>query len=176
MTTMDARRRTARVLVWAGVVLGVVVVLAVAALVYTGRPEFCRSCHIMEPRYVSWHRSVHAGKADCLDCHAQPGTIGEIRAHLEGARYLYVLATGREQVILQAEIPQGTCVKCHPLESLPAESGRTDIAHRAHYQAKVECVTCHKGFHNDLGGGRLKADLSNCVDCHPPSFVRRGPK
>lgn len=40
-----------------------------AMLNYTDRPEFCLSCHIMEPAYESWFHSAHYGDASCSDCH-----------------------------------------------------------------------------------------------------------
>ena len=39
---------------------------------YTSRSEFCNSCHIMEPYYVSWQESSHANVA-CIKCHFAPG-------------------------------------------------------------------------------------------------------
>lgn len=169
-------QRARRLFVWTGAVLGVAILLAAGAVWYTGRPQFCRSCHLMETRYVSWSRSAHAGSADCLDCHAEPGVIGEIKAHLNGARYLWVLATGREQVILRADVPEGTCVKCHPSDELPELDGADELGHEQHYDARVGCATCHKGFHDHVAqGGTLRARLNNCDDCHPATIVRDVP-
>lgn len=34
------------------------------------RPEFCRSCHVMEPQYLSYVRGSHAEVVEsCNDCH-----------------------------------------------------------------------------------------------------------
>lgn len=169
MIAMPRAKGRRRLLVWVAAV-GVVIVVATSALVVTGRPQFCRSCHLMETRYVAWERSAHADKAECLDCHASPGFVGEVVAHLNGARYLVALATGRPQVVLRAEIPQGTCAKCHRPGGLSPTSDGVPIAHIAHFEADVQCQECHKGFHDDLGGGRLQADLSTCDDCHPQSI------
>jgi nitrate/TMAO reductase-like tetraheme cytochrome c subunit len=158
-----------RLLTWT-LVVGALTLVAASTLVVTGRPQFCRSCHLMETRYVAWERSVHADKATCLDCHASPGFVGEVQAHLNGARYLVALATGRPQVILRAEIPQGTCVECHRPGELSTTSDGVPIAHIAHFEADVRCQECHNGFHDDLGGGELKADLSTCDNCHPASI------
>jgi hypothetical protein len=34
---------------------------------YTSRPEFCNSCHIMEPYYESWQESSHS-HVSCIKC------------------------------------------------------------------------------------------------------------
>jgi hypothetical protein len=155
------------------VAVGIVAIaLAAAALAVTSRPEFCATCHIMKPRYVSWERSTHGRvRADCLDCHAQPGVWGEIKAHLEGTRYLYVLVTGREQIILEARVPDGTCSQCHPLDELPSTFEGVNIAHRNHLSADVPCERCHADFHDNLQGGSLEANLEVCGDCHGPSIL-----
>lgn len=163
------RRRRWRL--WLVVGLGVFGVVAAVALVVTGEPEFCASCHIMETRYVSWHRSAHEPTADCLDCHAEPGIVGEVVAHLNGLRYLWVKLTGGPAtVILRGEVAEGTCIQCHDIEDLPTESEGVPIAHDAHVDLDVECEECHNAFHDDLGGGSLRAGLDNCDDCHPEPF------
>ena len=43
---------------------------------YTSRPEFCNSCHIMEPYYKSWQESSHKN-VSCIECHFPPGIGGE---------------------------------------------------------------------------------------------------
>jgi len=39
---------------------------------YSMKPDFCRSCHLMEPYYQAWHNSTHKNVA-CVDCHFEPG-------------------------------------------------------------------------------------------------------
>lgn len=168
---MAADARSRRRWWWLGGVFLVLAAAITAALVVTSQPSFCRSCHLMETRYVSWERSAHADEADCLDCHAEPGPWGEVKAHLNGARYLYVLVTGREQVILRAEVPEGTCVQCHAVRDLPEGSEGVDIAHENHYRADVPCETCHAGFHDDIGGGAMPANLDGCTECHAGSIL-----
>lgn len=170
----DSTKARRRWTVIGSVTLGLVVIAA-AALAYTGRPEFCHSCHLMETRYVSWERSVHAEEgAECLDCHAEPGAIGEIIAHLNGARYLWVKITGGPStVILRGEVSEGTCVQCHSLDDLPNVVDGVEVAHRGHDELEIGCVECHSGFHDDLGGGTLSASTEDCDSCHrdPPVGV-----
>lgn len=167
--TQGGRRR--RRLIWGAIVLGLVAAVAVAALFVTARPEFCRTCHLMKTRYVSWERSDHHPHAECLDCHAEPGFWGEIRAHLDGARYVYVLFTGRPQVILRAEVPPSTCVQCHPLDEVDDAVFGIDVPHRAHSSAGIKCEWCHSGFHDNIEGGDLRSSLEVCRDCHSSSVL-----
>lgn len=158
-------------LIWGAVTLSVVAALSAAALVVTSQPIFCQTCHLMKTRYVSWERSDHHGKAECLDCHAEPGLWGEIKAHVNGARYLYVLVTGRPQVILRAEVPPGTCEQCHPRGEIEDIVEGVSVAHRSHAAADVTCETCHRGFHEEVEGGTLRASLDTCVECHSPTIL-----
>ena len=64
----------------------VVFSIALAALVSVGgggtyvmmevttKPQFCRSCHIMEPYVDSWADSSHKN-VTCVDCHYEPGLL-----------------------------------------------------------------------------------------------------
>lgn len=165
--TKIARKR--RRLLWWVVVLGVVGLVAAAALVVTAQPVFCQTCHLMKTRYVSWERSTHHPEADCLDCHAEPGLWGELKAHINGARYVYVLFTGRPEVILRARVPSGTCIQCHDLNEIDQERGAIAAAHRDHQSAGVGCEVCHKGFHDEIEGGSLAVSASVCEECHPAS-------
>ena len=82
-----------------GVALIAAFVLMGAALTglagwYTSRSEFCRSCHIMEPYYVSWQESSHHD-VSCIKCHFPPGAGEKIRGKMLGLVQLvkYVTAT-----------------------------------------------------------------------------------
>jgi nitrate/TMAO reductase-like tetraheme cytochrome c subunit len=165
------KSRSRKRLIWWGVILAMLSLVAVAALVVTAQPSFCQTCHIMKTRHVSWERSDHHPEADCLDCHAEPGLWGEIKAHVNGARYVYVLFTGVPEVILRAEVPVGTCIQCHEVNEIDDDVDGVDVAHQAHQSAKVTCEACHRGFHDDIGGGRMNASLEVCVECHPPSIL-----
>lgn len=126
----------------------------------------------METRYISWERSAHHPQADCLDCHSEPGIIGEVVAHIEGLRYLWVLATGREQIVLRAHVPEGTCVECHEIGDLPEHVNRVRIGHRAHSELGVDCEECHRGFHDRLvEGGTMQAGFDRCLECHTSSVL-----
>ena len=55
----------------------IVIIFSGGAIVVTGQPGFCNSCHIMNTYYASWEDSSHS-KVNCLDCHLQPGFKGYV--------------------------------------------------------------------------------------------------
>src|SRR5918994_7087221 len=94
----------------AGIVVALLGLAAWGAVAYTARPDFCASCHLMQTRYVSWKRSPHYAAATCIQCHSEPGLIGEVKAHLNGTRYLWVILTGdKSGTILRAAVSSATC-------------------------------------------------------------------
>jgi nitrate/TMAO reductase-like tetraheme cytochrome c subunit len=66
---------------WAGrlFVLGLFGTAGLTAVTYTAihhtaQPDFCNSCHIMEPYFASWQKSAHAS-VGCIECHYEPGSV-----------------------------------------------------------------------------------------------------
>lgn len=152
------------------IVLAVVVVAAALAGLYTwaSTPGFCNICHIMSTRYVSWQRSDHWNKATCIQCHSEPGTIGEIKAHLRGARYVYALVTGtRAAPVLTAEVSNASCERCHKTDELGGIIRGHDPEHAAHLQLGMKCTACHDNLvHGTLSGTALRPYMATCDDCH----------
>ncbi len=66
-----------------GAFLLVVTLLTAFSGIYTSRPEFCRSCHNMEPYYISWQESSHS-HVSCVKCHFPPGVGEKIRGKMLG--------------------------------------------------------------------------------------------
>lgn len=155
------------------VLLGVAVVAfgglaAWGAIAYTSSPAFCASCHVMETRHISWRRSAHFDRATCIQCHSEPGRWGEVKAHLNGARYLYVMLTGEKSgPILRASVERATCEQCHRLDALPERQDGVEIRHATHLTRGLECAACHAG----LVHGALHAParvMETCAGCHAP--------
>ena len=89
-------------------------VMVAAAGWYTSRPQFCNSCHIMDPYYKSWQESNHKD-VTCIECHFPPGIGGEVRGKMLGlvqvAKYVTASAGPRPT----AEVPDASCLRsgCH---------------------------------------------------------------
>ncbi|MCA9243330.1 MAG: NapC/NirT family cytochrome c [Phycisphaerales bacterium] len=68
-----------------------------AAEYYTGRPQFCGSCHVMDPYYESWSHDLHGAKigARCIDCHYAPGERLTFRAKFKGLSQVASYFSGR---------------------------------------------------------------------------------
>ena len=138
--------------------------------IWSDDSRFCARCHVMETRHAAWQRSAHAQAAECMDCHAEPGVIGSLIAHLQGSRYVWALITGeRSGTVLKAHVSDATCLQCH-----------TDVATRAapdvhaHHRAlALTCTECHTSatFHPTRSQPPPATDRAACTRCHPWSNV-----
>ena len=133
----DRARRTRLLLILGGVVLVGVALLAVA-LEVTARPDFCASCHEMQPVVAAWRQGSHA-KFGCLECHADPGPAGYFKAHvLDGLRDVYVHVTNPPDRITKSYVPPSRCLRCHDkdfgTEKLPPD----------HPPKTAYCPECHR--------------------------------
>ncbi len=154
-------------------------------------PDFCRSCHYMEPYYRHWQQSAHAATA-CIACHPfQP-----VKAAVSGLRYF----TGTYETRPRAEVPDANCLQagCHQtrlLEGKVQYQGHIPFDHTAHLSQErrgqhLVCTSCHAnmvpGQHMAVspeacflchfkGTGQAQA-ISGCTDCHaaPGKAVHAG--
>ena len=92
---------------------------------YTSRPQFCNSCHIMEPYYKSWQASSHKD-VTCIECHFPPGLGGKLRGKMLGLVQLAKYVTKSAGPRPAAEIPDASCLRsgCHETRLL---TGRVDF-------------------------------------------------
>jgi cytochrome c nitrite reductase small subunit len=155
-----------------GVLLGVVViggVGAVAAWKYHELPQFCATCHIMDPYLESWVSSDYGAYAHavqdvtCLECHV-PTTQQQVDE-------LVVYVQGDFEVPLEErQFGNEFCFDCHlPNEHTSYEeviqltAGLELNPHDSHL-GELECEVCHK-MHG--------ASEDYCANCHGP--VATGP-
>jgi predicted CXXCH cytochrome family protein len=158
-----------RLLAVAGVVLVVLALMTSGAAQYTSRSEFCVSCHIMEPYYVSWQESSHHDVA-CIKCHFPPGAGEKVRGKMQGLVQLlkYVTATAAPRLV--AEIPDESCLRCHDTRLL---AGRVEFHgipfdHGPHLTQdrrgkKLRCTSCHSQI---VQGAHMTVTTSTCFLCH----------
>jgi nitrate/TMAO reductase-like tetraheme cytochrome c subunit len=138
---------------------------------YTSRPEFCRSCHIMEPYYVSWQHSSHKD-VSCIKCHFPPGVGEKVRGKMLGLVQLAKYVTETAGPRPAAEIPDASCLRsgCHEARLL---SGRLEFQgipfdHAPHLQElrrekKLRCVSCHSQI---VQGSHMTVTTTTCFLCH----------
>ncbi|WP_027184337.1 cytochrome c3 family protein [Desulfovibrio inopinatus] len=141
-----------------------VFMIAMSAMVSTSTPEFCRSCHEIEPAVDNWRLSTHVNNAQglsasCMDCHLPPPEktltffvaktyhgIKDYWGHLtEGADGYDRLAA--KQAVYE-HFDNTTCLKCHQnILYIPNRRGAM-LAHRAVLYARPgnekKCTDCHR--------------------------------
>jgi hypothetical protein len=96
---------------------------------YSMQPEFCRTCHIMEPYCQAWHESTHDG-IPCGDCHFEPGWESTIRGKFQASSQALKYITN-------------TCGS-RPHAEVPSIRGQTYLA------AQPACDHCHGERYGDL--------------------------
>lgn len=169
------------VLTVAGAMVGLGVLGTGGGYVASQNPEFCRSCHYMEPFYRQWQQSAHAATA-CISCHP----FRPVQAAVAGLRYF----TGTYESRPRAEVGTGSCLQagCHQtrlLEGKVEYQGHIPFDHNAHMSQErrgqhLVCTSCHAsmvpGKHMAVspetcflchfkGTGQAQA-ISGCTDCH----------
>ena len=91
---------------------------------YTSRSQFCNSCHIMEPYYVSWQESSHKDVA-CIKCHFPPGVAEKVRGKVLGLLQLAKYVTQTQGPRPSAEIPDASCLRVGlPRDAIAVGPGR----------------------------------------------------
>lgn len=145
------------------------VLMTGGAAMYTSRPQFCISCHIMEPYYTSWEHSSHRD-VSCIKCHFPPGAAEKVRGKTLGLVQLLKYVTATAGPRLAAEISDASCLRCHNTRLL---SGRVDFHgvpfdHRPHLAdlrrgKKLRCTSCHSQI---VQGTHMTVTTSTCFLCH----------
>ena len=133
-------------------------------MVRTSTPEFCASCHEIQPAYNAWKSYTHVNNAqgfvaDCMDCHlpAPHDTFNFFYAKtIHGIKDVFVHFFGGEydreknRQIAYASFKNEQCQKCHRnLLYIPNKRGAM-LAHRDVVYARPgyekRCVDCHKNL------------------------------
>jgi hypothetical protein len=157
-----SRKRTALIVV----LLAVVVLGGVGAVGFWQqheKPEFCGTCHIMDPYLEAWQASDFGANAHaehdiaCLDCH-EPTLEQQIDE-------LMVYIQGDYEVPLEGlDYPKESCLECHEHGSYEEIAEKTAYLagevganpHGSHY-GQLECRLCHK-MHQE--------SEDYCAQCH----------
>ncbi len=154
-----------------GAFLFVAMALGAFSAVYTSRPQFCRSCHNMEPYYVSWQESSHS-HVSCIECHFPPGVGEEIRGKMLGLVQLAKYVTASAGPRPSAEISDASCLRsgCHETRLLAGKVDFNGIPfdHTPHLSSlrrgkKLRCTSCHSQI---VQGSHMTVTKTTCFLCH----------
>jgi len=152
-----------------------IIVVAVAGIVIAGgagsfalweyheEPQFCATCHIMQPYLDSWQGSdlgagAHAEyDVECLDCHVPTlqQQVNEFVVYVQG---------DYDVPLRELKYPKEECLQCHEHGSYEEiiemtahfEDEVGANPHDSHY-GEMECRLCHK-MH--------KESEDYCAQCH----------
>ncbi len=181
------RKRTLKILFFLVCAFAVFSVLFVE---YSATPQFCNSCHNMEPYYNAWKASSH-NFVPCVDCHYTPGLESQARSKFEAINQVVSYVTRTYGSRPRAEISDMSCLRsgCHSQRLL---QGRVDFNgiyfdHRPHLVEvrrglKLRCTSCHsqivQGTHMTVTtstcflchfkGTESGKSIAGCTSCHPP--------
>lgn len=184
---LGIRRRDRGRVRWVPTRWGVVLIVLVVGLTgmvgfaeYSMQPDFCRSCHLMEPYYQAWHESTHAA-IPCADCHFEPGWRNTIKGKWEASSQAAKYITNTYGSKPHAEIRDVSCMRegCHEQRLLEGSvewtvtsaTGHPVTIHFDHTPhlnelrrgKKLRCVSCHSQM---VQGKHIVVTLDTCFLCH----------
>ena len=166
---MTMKKRTALVLLAAGVILGVLFSGGFsAALHYTSTDDFCLSCHNHDIPFSELKQTKHFSNAfgvspGCSDCHLPHSFVPKMVRKVKAAREVYGHLTGvidtdekylehreemkaREIARLQAN-DSAECRFCHKVEHMDFnQQSRTAMDKHINQSEGKTCIDCHQGI------------------------------
>jgi hypothetical protein len=123
-------------------------------------PQFCVSCHLMQPAFDAWTTSSHS-EINCHDCHYLT-IVDKNKLLLNFVLYRPDEVPERHGEII---VPWKKCVRCHwdEDEAYPEAKKINDSQiHAKHYfMQQIECSKCH-GYLTH----RFRPEARFCVQCH----------
>lgn len=149
--TTQVKKGWKKLILMFSVILIILIAGAATGMHFTSQPNFCYSCHEIQPHVISWREGLH-NEVTCLKCHANPGTIGYVSRKLKGLGELYLHSTNQIPEKIEARYNIDTCIVCHTgnegyakAKNIKLESGDNAprISHQEILTSKVVCLICH---------------------------------
>lgn len=146
-------------------------VMMYATVHHTAQPEFCNSCHIMEPYYQSWQNSGHKD-VGCIECHYEPGSLETLEGKFKALSQLAKYVTRTQGTKPWAEVADSSCMRsgCHSVRMLdgPVMFGNISFDHRHHLLEtrrgrRLRCTSCHSQM---VQGEHVAVTPTVCITCH----------
>ena len=101
-------------------------------------PEFCGSCHVLQPEYEAWFHSGAHQNIKCIDCHLPNNNLANhlFWKSVEGVKDSLAFHTGRVSETIRisdhgAKVVLGNCQRCH-----------AELISRIHVDRR--CWDCHR--------------------------------
>jgi hypothetical protein len=149
-----------------------IILFSASLFAYSETPSFCTSCHVMAPKAMAWGASRHA-QIGCLDCHAEPGMVGNLKSHLAGVKQAYLFVTGQYITPIKGEVKNELCLKCHPQIANTNAVGDIVMVHGRHMSKGVNCTDCHARLtHQDPTSLAVNPAEQDCLFCHQQKDVQ----
>lgn len=154
-------------------VIAVFIIVLFASLEYTSKPDFCSTCHFMQPYVDGWKTSTHSD-VTCTDCHFPPGLKSKLKGKLTAASMVVNYFTGvYKKSKPWAEITDESCLSsgCHEQRLL---EGKVEFKegiifdHEPHVtklrrEKKLRCTSCHSQI---VQGDHMTVTENSCFLCH----------
>jgi len=146
--------KTKKIIIIGSLAIVLLGILAVVGMHYTSQPNFCASCHQINPSVVSWSAGPHED-VTCLKCHADPGTTGYVKRKVAGLNEVYLQVTNQIPDKIEAKINPAACISCHTSSSefpkaknllLPSGELAPMFPHTEILQNYTSCLTCHQNM------------------------------
>ncbi len=137
----------------------------------SSQPQFCGSCHVMRPYYLSWQTSTHKGIA-CVECHIPPGITSEFRKKYEALAMVTRYFTGTYSRNPWAEVDDQSCLRsgCHTKRVLLGRELFNGVLfdHQPHLTEmrrgkQLRCTSCHSQI---VQGSHIAVTKTTCFLCH----------
>jgi len=158
----------------AGIAIVVIVIAAVALWNYHEQPQFCATCHLMEPYLESWlsppllaHAHAEESVA-CLDCH-EPTIKQQVQELIVTVRQDY------ENPLKERDFPKAECFKCHEhgsyaqIAELTADytvNGEQVNPHAHEIDAQAPEPEAYTGGPEDPDPHNTEKGELECDECH----------
>lgn len=162
-------RRLQVLLLTASLLAGLGIVATWTSMEVSSTPQFCGSCHIMDPYYESWKTSRHS-MVGCVDCHIAPGVTAEVNKKFEALSMVTSYFTGTYGTKPWSEIEDAACLGCHERRLLSGKELFGDVLfdHTSHLAGmrggkKLRCTSCHSQI---VQGQHIAVTSSTCILCH----------
>jgi nitrate/TMAO reductase-like tetraheme cytochrome c subunit len=152
------RRQTARshsrITASVAIVVLLLAVAFVGVALYTDQPQFCATCHEMQPFHSAWTTGSHKD-VGCVVCHVDPGyparfahkfaALSEVRAHFTG-----------DTKFPRPAAPDITSARCTPCHGDMPEITSNGFPHGKHV-SKGTCAGCHADAGHNVTDAALQA-------------------